>query len=176
MTFNKLDKFIRDMRYSKVLPLIQNNKVVLDFGCGEESAFLNHISNMIKKGIGVDNKYNLENKDNIIFIRNIDDAQEKVDIVVSLAVLEHLDNPDIIVKKLYDTLKNDGIIIITTPSKFSMPILEIMAFFNLINKEEIRDHKHYYNKNELEIMFMNFKNVKISYFQFGLNIILSGRK
>ncbi|MCK5026105.1 MAG: methyltransferase domain-containing protein, partial [Nanoarchaeota archaeon] len=104
---------------------------------------------------------------------------KSVDVIVSLAVLEHLENPLYILIELYRVLKEGGRIIITTPSPASKPILEFLAFnLKIISVEEIRDHKHYFNQKELRNIFKRagFRDIKIKSFQFGLNNWLIARK
>jgi hypothetical protein len=63
-------------------------------------------------------------------------------------------------------------VVITVPSRISKPLLEFLSYrLNIVNSEEIRDHKHYYNKKDIEDLFLpcGFKIIKHEYFQFGMN-------
>lgn len=78
-------------------------------------------------------------------------------------------------KGVFDKLNEGGFFIMTTPDKKAQWILELLAYkFNIINKEEILDHKHYFNKEEL-LDFMRkagFVKIKHKFFQFGLNNLI----
>lgn len=65
------------------------------------------------------------------------------DLVVSLAVLEHLDNWS---QALEEFKRVAYYSISTTPSIFGKPVLDGLAFFNLVNRDHIADHKHYLTK------------------------------
>ena len=178
--FNVIDKILRWMRCRRFNKYIPKNGVVCDFGCGEDFSFLKTISDKIKKGYGIDNKYNHKNYKNIEIVNDIKDISDNsVDLVVMIAVLEHLECPVDILIKLKRILKLSGKLVLTTPTPAARPLLEFLAYkLKIINREEIMDHKCYYNKQELLYLFkkMQFKNVKHKYFQFGLNNFLEAEK
>lgn len=69
------------------------------------------------------------------------------------------------------------VLYITTPSKKSKKLLEFLAFkLKLISKEQILDHKNYFDKDELISIFIKawFKKENIEYkkFQFWYNQLL----
>jgi len=155
--FNIVDRLIAKMRLSKVLPYIDKEDVVLDFGCGNQGYFLNYISPMINKGVGID--YDVENKTegNLFFkkfiFKNVLPFEDKsFDKVVMLAVLEHIETNkvELLFKELKRVLKNNGKIILTTPTPCSKLILEFLAYkLHIISESEIRDHKKYYREEDL---------------------------
>jgi len=77
-------------------------------------------------------------------------------------------------------LKVGGLLVITTPAPWSDKLLHAMALFYLISKEEIHEHKHHYNKKEIEKILINAgftrDNVKSGYFELGLNMWFTGKK
>lgn len=83
------------------------------------------------------------------------------DLVVSLAVLEHLDNWS---QALSEFKRIAHYSVSTTPSIFGKPVLDSLAFLNLVNREHIADHKHYLTKSEIKAHGYAHR-----YFQFGLN-------
>lgn len=100
-----------------------------------------------------------------------------VDIVTALAVIEHLHEHEVFVKEIFRVLKPGGICILTTPSPRAKPILEFLAYrLKLISEQDIRDNKHYFDKNELHQFFSWFSDVKIDYFQFRLNTLIYCKK
>ena len=174
-----LDKFLYEYRTSKIKPYIKkyDNCKLLDIGCGTEARLLKAIEQYISYGVGVDFKPpELKTKKletiKLTIENKLPFENESFDIVTMLAVIEHLSYPEDILKEINRILKKDGILLITVPSKIAKPILEFMAFkLKIINREEIEDHKKYYNKKDLIISAnnANFYIKKHRYFQFGCN-------
>ncbi len=181
--FNFFDKFIRYLRLKKILPYIDKNKIVCDLGCGD-GTILKTISERIKEGYGLDVKMASSDKTNLHFIeadiaKPLPLESDKFDAVFLLAVLEHLESPDIILNEIRRILKPDGKLVLTTPSPRSRPLLEFLAFkLKLISRDEIMDHKHYYSKKELNDLLIKFgfKILKIKTFEFGLNLLAVAEK
>jgi len=173
--WNGLDNFISKWRSKFVFKYLEEDFEVCDIGCGQEGRALVSIKDKIKAGYGFD--FKLKKKeikiDNIkLFRGDFNQIDKKYDLILFLAVLEHLENPDEILKQINSKLKKGGKLILTTPDKRSQWILELMAYkLKIINEEEIRDHKHYFNKKELiEILEKTgFKNIEHKHFQLGLN-------
>lgn len=182
-----IDKIFRDLRRNQILKYILVNSVVCDVGCGREGYFLKEISHRIRTGYGFDIKAEYY-KDNKIEIRendlengNIPLKDQAVDTVVMLAVLEHLKEPEKIIKEISRILKNNGCFYLTTPSRMAKGILEFLAFkLKIINKNDILDHKKYFTPKEIMELLSGagFKkeNITIKYFEFGLNILASVKK
>jgi 2-polyprenyl-3-methyl-5-hydroxy-6-metoxy-1,4-benzoquinol methylase len=151
----KLEKFLQQQRFKKVLPYLQGD--VLDFGGnkGELQPFVN-------------GTYSLVNYDYSVI-----EKDKHFDLIVALAVIEHIDEP--IVKSIFEKfktlLKPGGCILITTPLPASKPLLEFLAFLGLLDKENINEHKHYWQKTELYNLAHStgFSIGKYKKFQFGLN-------
>lgn len=177
--FNIVDRLIAEMRLSKVLPYVEKGDVVLDFGCGNQGFFLNYVSPVIKKGVGID--YDVDNKTNsnllfkkFIFENRLPFKDESFDKVIMLAVLEHVETNkvDLLFKELKRVLKNNGKIVLTTPTPPSKPILEFLAYkLHIISENEIRDHKKYYCKKDVQKLIerCNLKIISYKLFQFRLN-------
>lgn len=179
--WNIIDRTLSHMRYKNVMPYIRKDLVVADIGCGKEGLFLKSISSKIKNGFGFDFKLKKEIKYENITLINGDFSKHKgkFDIVIMMAVLEHLDHPLKILKQIHSKLKKGGVLILTTPDKSSKWILEFLAFkLHIINEEEILDHKHYFNKKELfSIMAAaKFSKIKHKHFQLGLNNFVVAKK
>lgn len=181
-----LEKFLQELRFRKVIAFVNNNDRVLDLGCGYKGALLKKLSPKIEEGLGID--ISVTNKkicSNITLISekkgNTNIPSNHFDLVVSLAVIEHLENPLRILKTAYKSLKKNGTLLITTPSPIAKPILEFLAFkIGVVSKQEIRDHKKYYNKKELSDLLVTCgfksKNIKIKNFLFGVNTFAIAKK
>lgn len=177
--FNVLDKIIAKKRLSVIKNTIKDDSIILDFGCGYSSYLLERYRKNIKLGYGLD--YEVKNKKignvsyiNFNFQKELPFKDNYFDNIYLLAVLEHIDlkKIDKLFKEFYRILKNNGQIILTTPTPKSKKILEFMAYnLKIISEEEIKDHKKYYNKNDIKILAKNNKLKLINYnlFQLGLN-------
>lgn len=150
----KLEKLLQGYRFSKVKKYLLGD--VLDFG-GNEGELK----------IFVKGDYTLVNYDHRPMFN------KTFDTIVMLAVLEHIEVAEVseIFKKFKCCLRNDGTIFLTTPTPAAKPVLEILAFFGFLDKENIKEHKHYWNKKDLYSLAKNVdcKVVKYSKFQFGFN-------
>ena len=83
--------------------------ILLDLGCGDK-----HLQNSVKNNnieyIGLDiTDLNFE-------FDKIPSEDNKIDIIVILAVIEHISNPDNLLNEVYRVLKPGGIVYITTPN------------------------------------------------------------
>lgn len=176
--FNIFDKVISKLRLAKIVEEISKGDVILDFGCGSQAYFLKQVARLVDIGYGID--YDVDDKKfgNIILSKaKIGDNLKYLDCffdkVVMLAVLEHLDIDKIAVlfQEFSRVLKPNGKLIMTTPTPFSKPLLELLASLRIINSAEIHDHKKYYSKKDIVQLAgtTNFVLEKYSLFQLGLN-------
>jgi SAM-dependent methyltransferase len=180
-----VDGIIFYLRSRKIKKHLHNVDSLVDIGCGYNADLLRLIQKKfnIKKCIGADLSVNLDlNTDNFVLQKKnincekIDLPDQSVDRVVSLAVLEHLENPENLVSEAFRLLKSNGKLILTTPSIFAKPILEFLGMFGLIDYAEVKDHKNYFNKRQLKAMMIEagFKksDIEAKSFLFGLNNII----
>ena len=185
-----LDTIIFKIRFKKIQKYITDTDVLVDLGCGynAESIHFLHTKFKFKKIIGIDLNVNKNKNGNTIVLKqgNLNDTLDildnSVDVVLSLAVLEHLDNPLHNLKEISRVLKPGGKLIITTPTPLAKPILEFMAHrLKLISSEEINDHKNYFDSKKLRDMLeeANFEkqHIHTSIFLFGFNnFVLATKK
>ncbi|MGQ9847332.1 MAG: class I SAM-dependent methyltransferase [Bacteroidales bacterium] len=174
-----LEPILRKMRINKVLPIIKKfkNPKLLDIGCGRKAELLKSVEPYILKGVGIDFKALPFETPKIktikMFLNDILPFEKSAfDIVTMLAVLEHISDPIPLAREINRVLCWDGILILTVPSKASKPILEFLSYkLNIVDQEEIRDHKIYYDRKDIEELFASagFKLQSHKYFQFGMN-------
>ncbi|KXK30257.1 MAG: hypothetical protein UZ01_01394 [Candidatus Brocadia sinica] len=174
-----LEPLLRWMRIRRVRTVIRQYEKckILDIGCGYDFKLLRTLEPYIEHGFGIDFKANdLESPKitirKILLYEKLPFDNEIFDVVTMLAVLEHLNKPVEIIKEIERVLAPDGKLILTVPSKISKPVLEFLSYkLGIINKEEIKDHKKYYDLNELKLLFgkTNLVIEKHKYFQFGMN-------
>lgn len=180
------DRFIRCLRFRKIIKQIPKNSIVCDLGCGRDFRFLKTIAHLTKYGIGFD-KAIKNSKDAKIELRKrcllktIPLKDSSVGVVTMLAVLEHLNYPQAILRECCRVLKKGGKLIISTPTPLAKPVLELLAFkLKLIDEKEIREHKNYFSAEDLKRMLekagFKQKNTKVSPFECRLNNLAIAKK
>lgn len=183
--WNVLDKILAKWRARFILPYLSKDAIVADIGCGQEGDILMDISSNIKEGFGYDYNLKEEKRKKNIFLskENFLEVDKKFDvIIIMLAVLEHLHYPsggEEMLGGVFDKLNPEGVFIMTTPDKSGKWLLELLAYdLKVINKEEIDDHKHYFDKAELLELAKNvgFSEITHKHFQFGMNNLLICKK
>ena len=181
--YNALDKIIASFRSKEIKKNINlKDKKILDFGCGSnfyelkerykecsDVSLVDKIGNNFKEG-----NFNFINFDGNISALDSTLPENYFDHIFLLAVVEHLDHPEIILNILKKKLTKDGFIFLTAPGKKSKWILEFMAYkLKIINSELVREHKRYYDMDEYTKLstLTNMKILKFYFFEFGLNTV-----
>lgn len=146
---------------------------------------LREVESFIKYGVGVDFKAPLiktEKLETLPFTlqSGLPFNDRSFDFITMLAVMEHLEDDVAVLRECERLLKPGGGLLITVPSWYAKPILEILSFkLNLLNPDEIRDHKRYYDKSDLVSLFEQIDGLYLqehAYFQFGFNNRVFARK
>jgi len=182
-----LEPLLRTMRLRKMLPYLKRypDCVFLDVGCGWGAELLKSVEPHIKKGIGVDFKAPALISDKLETLslkldKELPFADKSFDIVTLMAVLEHLDQPEFIISEIDRVLRPGGVLLLTVPSWYAKPVLEFLSFkLGIVNRDEILDHKRYYNKSDLFKLFALTKSLKITrhcYFQGPFNNFVCASK
>lgn len=188
-----LESFLSKKRMKLAKNIINENDIkkerILDIGCGTYPLFLTNIDFKERYGldkIGIDeydSYYNLKLINYDICLNNrLPFPNEFFDVITLLAVIEHIDLKQThkILNNCFSLLKEDGILIITTPAKWSDNILKIMSKIRLISPEELDEHKENYNLKKLNNVLCkaNFmeKNIKDGYFECFLNLWICAKK
>lgn len=186
-----LETFLLNLRIKQIkkhLTALKNPEFLVDLGCGYNAVFLRQIQKQenFKILAGLDLRVNFSlNRENL----QLQEADLNkplcfkdsiADIIVFLAVLEHLSEPLLCLKECHRVLKPGGFLFLTTPSPQARHILEFLAFLRILSPQEVADHKHYFSKKEIrEILgtagFQN-NNIKIKPFQFGFNNLVIAQK
>ncbi len=178
------EPLLRRIRRNKALRYIPVNSALCDIGCGLNGDFLRSISHKISMGIGIDKKVTPYH-DNKIKLMRVDIGKglslesEMFDSVTLLAVLEHLEHPYPVLKECYRILKPAGVLVLTTPTPLSKPLLEFLSFkLRIISREEVEDHKHYFTGREIKtnLEIIGFQSVVSKTFLFKLNRLVVAYK
>lgn len=176
-----LEPIFRELRFGVALndinKILNKDSKILDYGCGPEakfSSYLNLKNIKFEKYYGYDPlliKSKVKN-DVIITPKWKEIIKLRFDLVTMFAVLEHVPYPNFDFKPIVDQIKVDGYLLLTTPTKLSKPVLEFLSDkLGIVSKREIEEHKHYYDLNEIEILFLKYglKVVTKIVFEFGMN-------
>ena len=164
-----------DKKFELIRPWIEGKKV-LDLGCVDHSASIEHTTDWVHKRIkkvaeyvlGVDI---LENEIKKLKKRGynviVGDAQKlsldgKFDVCFVGELIEHLTNFEGLLKSVHNSLKDDGILILTTPNVFSMNFF----IYALLGRRTARkEHTCWFSwdtiTNLLELY--NFRVIEIKY-------------
>ena len=128
------ETLIDDTRRFEFLKTSMTNKKVLDFGSGN-GGFLKLTKNISKKVLGVELEKAIipfYKEENISLENNVDNINEKFDIITSFHVIEHIKEPLKILDKLKNLLEDNGRLIIEVPNANDalLTIYENEAFSN----------------------------------------------
>jgi ubiquinone/menaquinone biosynthesis C-methylase UbiE len=174
-----LEPLLRKMRIRRVLPYIREHRNcrLLDIGCGWDARFLKSVEPYIGSGVGVDFKAPeyAEGKlrtERLTLQDRLPYADASFDLVTMLAVLEHLEQPEAILREIRRILRPGGQLVLTVPSKAARPVLEFLAFrLGVVSRSEIADHKVYYDRDSLglALKLAGFTLLCHRYFQLGMN-------
>jgi len=180
MSYTSLDHFIARMRFKAAYPHIRKGARVCDLGCGLDAAFLDFASERIAYGVGVDDQVRdgaggrwKRVRADIRAALPLESGE--FDNVVMLAVLEHLPEPEPVLREAYRILKPGGSLILTWPSAMVDPILKMLHGLRLVSDEmESQEHQKRIPLGTLQQMLHRIGfNEFIHYtFEFGLNNLM----
>ena len=181
MAYTGVDRFIARLRFRAAYPHIRQGSRVCDLGCGLEAAFLNYAGERIAFGVGVDDQ--VENGAGGRFQRvhanicapPLPLQSGRFDHVMMLAVLEHLPQPEPVLREAHRILAPGGSLILTWPSAMVDPILNVLHGLRLVSDEmESDEHQRRIPVSVLRQMLarIGFKAFLHRRFEFGLNHLL----
>jgi SAM-dependent methyltransferase len=180
MSYTGLDRFIARQRFQAAYPHIRKGSRVCDLGCGLDAAFLDFAAGRIADGVGVDDQ--VRDGAGGRWKRVRADIRQPLplesgefDNVVMLAVLEHLPEPEPVLREAYRILKPGGSLILTWPSGMVDPILKVLHGLRLVSDEmESDEHQKRIPIGTLQqILHRIGFNEFIHYtFEFGLNNLM----
>src|ERR1017187_2427116 len=180
MAYTGLDRFIARCRFRAALPHIHPQSIVCDVGCGLDGAFLTFAGDRIARGVGIDDQAETGRKTKWPVIRadiykGLPFAEGEFDHVVMLAVLEHLTQPEIVLKEVNRILRPGGSLVMTWPQSLVDPILGILHKAGMVSREmESDEHQKRIPLPELQKMLsaIGYQDFIHKRFEFGLNNLL----
>ena len=133
-------------------------KRIADLGCGYEAAIVRSVLGEVDEAVLLDTSLAATLKEHPK-VRAIEGllpetleqvATESIDVVLALAVLEHLFEPQRTLDEIFRVLAPGGVAIVNVPSWWGKPVLELWAFhLGIIASDSIDDHKAYYDPRDL---------------------------
>jgi SAM-dependent methyltransferase len=180
MAYTGLDHFISKLRFHAAYFYIRSGSRVCDLGCGLEAAFLDYAGDKISHGVGVDDQV----EDGIRgrwwrvhadITAPLPVESSQFDHVVMLAVLEHLREPESVLREAYRILAPGGSLILTWPSEMVDPILKVLHGLGLVSDEmESDEHQKRIPVGSLRTMLqrIGFEKFIHERFELGLNNLM----
>lgn len=179
MSKHVLSKFLEKQRLKFAGSYLTGN--VLDLGCGN-AALYQQYQKRIDKYIGIDSNKHIIQKNSksypeaVFYTKNLDDEdlrfEDKFDVIVMIALIEHIFNQKKLFSEVKKYLKPNGVIVITTPTPFGNDFVHAIGCkIGLFAKKAGDDHIIIYNKKRFEILAkeIGLKIAKYETFEFGLN-------
>jgi SAM-dependent methyltransferase len=168
---------------NRLLPAAARHGALLDIGCGTHPLFL--LQADVTDRYGLDRLVPAEGRDlDGVRLLHHDVAEtpalpfqaEAFDAVTMLAVFEHIP-PASLHRLLTDVrrvLRPGGTLILTTPARWTGPILRMLAYLRLISVEEIEEHEQEYDRrgvrSRLERAGFDPSGISIGTFELGMNL------
>lgn len=180
MPYTGIDHLIARMRFRAAYPHVRAGSRVCDLGCGLEAAFLDYAADKIATGVGVDDQVEEGTRGRWKRVRAdlraaLPFGNGEFDHVVMLAVLEHLTEPEKVLREAHRLIAPDGSLIMTWPSAMVDPILDALHRFHLISDEmESDEHQKRIPLESLEEMLrkIGFQRFLHRRFELGLNNLM----
>ncbi len=179
-----IEPLLQFLRINQAKKYLKPNSILVDLGCDYEMTLIKKYQDKMKKCIGVDSVIQPARFQNVQIIkaditRKLPIDSNSADIVTMLAVLEHLPNPEVVMKEVYRILKPGGRVVITVPSKYSKFWLEkVLAPLHLVRRDMINQHENYFTPTLLNQIAqkVGLTQIEAHYFEVIFNTFLIARK
>ena len=175
--YSAFERFLTWRRFRAATPFIGFESRVCDVGFGPRAPFLHSIESRLLSGVGLDENPGELTQGKISALRtNITSPlpleSEQFNHVTMLVGPEHLAASQNVLAEAYRLLRPGGSLIMTWPSAYVDPILEVLTRLRLVN-DELGFHRHQPRIPVLNLKQMlndaGFGKIENGTFKFGLN-------
>lgn len=169
---------------NKLPKKLENLGILLDIGCGYNAGLSKplwkYFSSIYLLDFDINPDLASESQPSVHIINGELPASlmnlriRSADLVIANNILEHLNEPELLLRKIREIVSINSIIYLNVPSWRGKYFLELSAFkLNLAPREEMQDHKNYYNKKDLWTLVRAAgffpSEIRVKYTKFGLN-------
>ena len=183
--YGVVDRILRLWREGEAMRMlgVDKRQTWVDVGCGRQAHLGWRIRRAVGKYVGVDMEVGDGKMGNVELVRaDVHKFAHRIgqpaDVVVGLAIIEHLDYPEKFLGAVSKVLKSGGRIVLTTPAPWSDGILKLMVLVGLIDGKEITDHKTYFTLRGLKDLLerSGFEVERQKMFGFRMNGLTVAKK
>lgn len=175
-----LSPWVDGMRVNKVVSYIFPRSRVLDIGCGPGFLIPQLPSDTIYVGVDRDPDLILSNRENYplqtFYCFDVCSGSwpfqpAEFDRIILAAFLEHIERSENLFSEMARVLKQEGRIIITTPSRMGGWLHHVLSQIDLLSHDAAQEHKDFWEKELMKSRIINTPLVLESFapFQLGLN-------
>ena len=184
MGYTLFDQSLAWQRYRAAVFHVRRNSRICDIGCGLEASFLRRTQGRVAWGVGLDYQLDPVRCHSLpVVLANIGNPlplkSAQFDHVIMLAVLEHLPQPDAVLREIFRILAPGGSLIMTWPSAAVDPLLHVLHRIGIVSHEmESQDHQPRISVPDMQARLRQIGFAAFDYrtFQFGLNNLMVSHK
>ncbi len=159
---------------------------ILDIGCGSYPLFLEQAAFREKIGIDQlvtpDQRVAWASRGVTLITRDLDHEptitmnDASVDVVTMLAVLEHIEPGalPLVLREIRRVLKPGGILVLTTPARWTEPILAALSALRLLSHDEIDEHEETHTRQSIARILatagFDEGRIECGSFELGMNL------
>lgn len=185
MSMQGVEPLFQELRIRKIWSHLPAKGTIVDLGCDYEVTMLQRLQHKLQydRLIGLDIVARTE-KLGRIELKKADLTKKfplpdkTADAVTMLAVLEHLPDPEHILREVYRILKPGGVFLVTVPSAQAELVLPTLAKLGIVRQEMIDQHYHYFDRQGLAELArrLKFKRVVVESWELGFNTFFKAYK
>jgi SAM-dependent methyltransferase len=184
MAYTAFDRFVAWCRFRAAGRHVRPATRVCDLGCGLGSDFIRWLGPQVRLGVGVDRQVSAADSGarHVVvgdLVEGLPLGNAQFDHVVMLAVLEHLAEPERVLREAHRILVPGGSLIMTWPNAAVDPLLHLLRGVGMVSGEMESDHhERRIPLEELQdlLVRIGFERGAHRTFELGLNNLLAARK
>lgn len=146
-----LSPYLRRKRFHAVIPLIRGS--VLDFGCGV-GELAPYCDQSRYWGVDRDSEALAIARNRFPQCRFSSElpVSQKFDTIVGLAVIEHMEQPEELLRRFRELLVDGGRLVLTTPHPSYRRVHDFGARLGIFSREASEEHEMFFDKDSLREM------------------------